>query len=302
MTRIHKRPGLFLSLVAAVLFLALCAYAGAALYGRLWPGERTASVRPVRLCRTLALEGLALRREQIAVSPEAPALLAAAGCRLPAGGCYGVRPDGSLLRTRRPAFFFSETDGYEDLGPDALTDLTAEGLRALLDRPPRPAAQACGRLVAGEDWYFAALAETDAPPEAGQRCTLRFSDCGGDVPARLLRVRVSPSGGALLVFRLTVSDPALLSLRRCRAELALDPLEGLALPAAALWEEADRSYVTLLADSGPCPCPVRLLYRDETLAIAAPSREEPALGPGSRVLLPGPAGKPSEKEKGGMLS
>lgn len=289
MTRIHKRPARFPQLIAAALFLAVCAYAGAALYSRLWPGQRTVPALPASICQTLSLEGLALRWEQTVTSPEEPALLAQAGRRIPAGGSFAVQADGSLLCSQRPAVFFPETDGYEDLSPALLEGMNAQSLRALLSRPPQPAENACGRLVTGVDWYFAALAETDAPPAAGLSCTLRFPQRSGEIPARLMWVSQSRRGTALLIFRLTVSDPDLLSLRRTAAELTLARVEGLAVPAAALREdETGQPYVNILSDSGPCRCPVQILYRDPEQVIAALSRQENALRPGSLILVPAP--------------
>ena len=166
----------FLRAVAAALFLAVCCYVGAALYGFL-TGLR-APAAPAMAEAETALRGLALREETVLDAP------------LEAG-------DGERLRGL--GVYFAACDGYETLDPSLWETLDADTLSALLDTPPGEPGAA--RLVTGTAWFFAALLPEGEAPEKGP-CRLRFAGFARPVPARLVDTR-EDAGRTLLLFRLT---------------------------------------------------------------------------------------------------
>ena len=191
----------FLRAVAAALFLALCAYVGAALYRRLSPAEKR--LYPAAAPAPPMLEGIAVRQEQLLT--EDPGV--------PSGTRLSARETGE----NGPGVFMAETDGFEALGPGDLEELDPEGLEALLRQRPRPDRNARGKLIRGYAWYYAALTETPAELSPGP-CALRFEAPARTVPARLLRI-CPEEGRTLLLFRLSDGDEELYRLRICRASL-----------------------------------------------------------------------------------
>ena len=259
--------------MAAALFLAGSAWLGAGLNARLRPPARTAVLLPGSITETIPLRGLALRRETLLLAQGPVTLLPENGQRVAAGQTVAELWDGESLCAPGSALFFTDTDGWEDLGPELLEELDAQTLEQLMARPGRRDWNALGRLVTGRDWYFAALAGEDPAPGDYE---LLFEGTDRAVPARLLR-----SEDGLLVFRLTWQE-GLMSLRLARGELILRRLRGLEIPAGALRDQPDgTTTVELLTVHGPETRAVTLIYRDEDLALCAPED----LTPGSTVII-----------------
>lgn len=216
MRAIHKRSdGPFLRGVAALLFLAVCAWCGAGLRARL----RAPALPAAEIAGGgLTLEGICLRREEPLCLPADAALAVEDGERVPAGGLLARLSDGTPVRAERSALFFSGFDGLESLGREALEPFGASALRALLAREAFVPTGCRGRLVLDAVWYYAALApEGTALPEPGA-CRLRFAGQSAWLPARLLAVSGAEDGERALLFRLSRGGDCL-SLRRIRAEL-----------------------------------------------------------------------------------
>ena len=213
----HKAAGEggVLYTAAALLFLALCAWVGAALYAALSP--RAEPPEPERAPEGPELTGLALRRELRL--PEGTSLPAGTreGERLPAGALAGLVPEGA-----GSAVCFARCDGLERLSVDALGDgVSVTAVRALLDAQPEETASA-GRLVLGRDWYLAALGPAGDYPQPGERCRLAVEGLDRPLEARVIALSEAEDGEQALLFRLTDGTPEALSLRRCR--VTIEPL------------------------------------------------------------------------------
>ena len=265
----------FLRAVAAVLFLAVCAYIGVGLFKGLDPGRATARVKAVSLSRSVELEGIAVRRELLISGSPGALSLPEEGSRVPAGT---LAPASAL--------FFAATDGLERLAPEGLEELTVPALAELLQAEPAREADTLGRLVQGYDWFYAALSPADAElPKAGE-LTLVFDGLERRVKARLVSVSEAEAGKRALLLRLTETDGELLALRKTGARLILAEYGGLELPEAAVHtDESGRTYVNTLAAAGPEPVPVEILYREEGRCVAAFSTGVEALREGQTVLL-----------------
>ena len=145
------------SALASLLFLAVCAYAGAALRGSA-DGVELMTVSAVTVTDSAELDGIVLRRER--VLPRGAELVPAAGdgMRLPAGTAIEFA-DGTREHTGQSCVFFSLTDGFEALTPEAPEETDAEALDMLLAESPAESGRCGGRLVSGFDWYYAAYAD-----------------------------------------------------------------------------------------------------------------------------------------------
>ncbi len=216
---IHKQlDSAFLRLVAALLFVALCAWLGAALYAAL---QAPAAAADADAPRELALEAIAVRRELLLRSRRRSRPLAACGKRLPCGGALAVTAGGRALVSEQAGIFFADWDGLERLSPAQLETPDVAAVQALLESEADSSPGAYGRLVLDAAWYLAALTEDGAPLQAGMRCALRIEGIERPLRARLLSVSEESAGRRALLLRLTEGGADCLSLRRCRAWLLL---------------------------------------------------------------------------------
>ena len=211
------RASRFFSALSSVLFLALCAYAGAYIYPK-----KTAQETPrVEVTQTVTLRGVAVRYESVFDC----AGTAENAQRLSAGSPFGLDENGDELYSDASAVYFSESDGFEYLSPDKLDELNPDELEELLSMPVKEASSP--RLVTGFAWYYAALAPETAPiPEIG-RCRLLFDGFQNETDAYLVSASAAENGRRVLLFRLTAGGEAYLSLRQTSAniDIKLQPTE-----------------------------------------------------------------------------
>ena len=182
----------FYSLLAALLFTAVCAWIGAAVFAGLQAPE-TALPNRSDPGTPAELRGIVLRREE-SVSPDAGRDAYPDGQRLSAGeNPFG---GGSVL-------FFADCDGYEYLRPERAQALCPETLDALLNAGADPSGADSARIVLGCDWYYAAFVSRGDIPAEGEVCRLLFDHFPSPVRALLLSARSDSSGRTALLFRLT---------------------------------------------------------------------------------------------------
>lgn len=285
MKPIHKEPsgqGLLRAL-AALLFLAACAYMGAAFFGGLEDDMETVSAEKLSLRDTAELSGIALRREQVLCSPLEAELLAGEGRRLPAGGAAARLEDGSLVTAGESALFFTGLDGFEYLSPDSLGSLSPEGLRQLMAEEPRDYEGAFGRLVLGGDWYYAALCSQPLKLEPGP-VTLLFEGREESLQAELMSLSHQGEETALL-FRLRDGGAEYMSLRRTEAELLFGEYTGLRVPAEALHADEDgNEFVYTLTAGQPQRRTVEIIYKSGDFCLCALSPEAQSLKEGNQII------------------
>lgn len=274
----------FVKAIAAALFLAVSAYIGAALFSQPDSGARTAPVRPATVTESVALTGIALRREQLVCSPRGGRTELLDGERVRAGERLAVS-GGEELFSPASALFFSDTDGFEQLSPE-LDELSVASLTALLNAEAESVPNALGRLVLGYDWYFAALAPETAALAGLESCTLRFEGIDRAVRARIMEQSPAQNGQIALLLRLTDTGDGLLSLRKNNATLILSEVTGLQIPAEALRTDEDgNSFVYTVSAGSLERRAVTILYSDRDSCIAQRSNGLDALREGSTVIV-----------------
>ena len=262
-------------LIAAVLFLAVSAYAGARLWSSVERSPETQTVRAVTLTDSAELEGIVIRREQLCPAGEG---LFTDGERLPAGTVPSV--PGSAL-------YYRSCDGLESLSPELLEGLDVQGLQTILAQKPS-SHQEGGRLVLDYAWYYAALVPADEPVPDSGRCRVLFE--GFDLPAEANIMSLSPeeTGRRALVLRLTLGGDAYMTLRKCSAKLIFSEYSGLGLPEEAVHRDEDGNNFVYTITAGVVERrPVDILYSDGDLCIAAFSSEADGLREGNQVIVSG---------------
>lgn len=193
----------FYAALTALLFLAVSAWAGAALFGRIPAPQEAEESSPPQPGGSL--RGIVLRQEQVFPSGEAPA----------------VAEDGKRLSARETGrgsgLYFDSADGWEFLTPADAEALSPEKLDRLLETAPRAAGGA--RLVTGRAFFYAAFLEGDAPPEVGAVLRLRFEGRDGLLAARVLSAETDGAGRTALLLRLTEGEDFLGRARFVEAEI-----------------------------------------------------------------------------------
>ena len=184
----------FYSALAALLFAAVCAWAGSGLFGRLDAPAETEPPPPAEEAAT-ELRGIVLRRETT-VFPDS-------------GAREGADMDGQRLSaaenpyTNESAVFFSDCDGFEYLAPEDAFSLTADGLDALLSSEAEKVSLGRVRLVSGYDWYYAAFSDGGSVSSSEDTYRLIFDSFKTPVRALLVRADTDSAGRTVLLFRLT---------------------------------------------------------------------------------------------------
>lgn len=272
MDRIHNAP--YLRAVAAVLFLAACAYLGAGLLG-LAPGRRTSVVRCGSLRQSVPLSGIALRREAL-LPVEAPPGMDE-GARIPANSSLS---GSQAVFAPESALCFSGGDGCEALSPQALSPFSLERVQALMECAPEKA-EGC-RLVYDFCWYYAAVTEQPCPVEAPAQVKLLLEGIEGPIPAQLCAVDES-GGSTALLLRAGVMSPDCLCLRKCSGELLIAEHTGLEVPAAAIHSDGGSEFVNILSAGKAERREVEIIYTQDQVSIVLPAGAE-ALRVGDKVL------------------
>ena len=275
-----ERPSRFFSLLAGVLFLAVCAWLGAFFYSRA-ETPKTAVIQYADATDSAKLRGIAVRSEQQLCFDRGMSPTAEDGLRVAAGEVLAASADGSRLCCDSSSVFFSQSDGYEFLSPDMLSDLTVSSLSKLLASRPQTKRDSA-TLVADYVWYYAALtADSDALPREGD-CRVLFEGFDQPVSARILLLSAPENGQRALLLRLTVGGDYL-RLRKCGAQLIFSEYLGLKVPLEALHSADDGGKFVYTLTAGQTESQaVDIIYQGTDFALVS---AQSGLQEGSRVLL-----------------
>lgn len=266
--------------VAAVLFLAACAYLGAGLFGSA-PAQRTVTARPGSIRESAALDGIALRRE--ALLPVSGGLSVEDGTRIPAGKRL-AQGDAQAVFAPESALYFTGSDGYEALSPETLLPFSLERVRALMDYTPEAAEASARRLVYDFCWYYAAVTEQPCPLEAGTSVQVLFAGMESPVSARVCAIEKS-GGSTALLLRIGTMSPEYLCLRKCSAELIVAEHSGLEIPMAAIHSDGSgAAFVYILTAGKKERREVEIIYTQGETSIVSLSGGVDALREGEAVL------------------
>ena len=260
------RTSPFAKLVSAVLFAAVCAYALAYL-ARLIEDGRKIALTEMTAADSIALDGIALRSEQPVCPEGEPVFFCESGERAAAGQVIAER-NGEKIVTDESAIFFENCDGYEYLSVTE-EEFSPDVLEKLLSAEKHDTAAA--RLIKGRTWYFAAFADTEDIRCGEVKVKLEGSD--ERINASVVRAFPDGKGKTAVLLKIRVGKNEFLSLRRCRGEIILHEVTGLAVPANAVMEEDGKTFVNKCTLTGESSCPVDILYKNEEFFIIKPTDE-----------------------------
>ena len=221
--------------------------------------------------------------------------------------------EGSVRRVTAPeaGLYSTEVDGFETvLTPEMVEELTPSGLSAL--RADQTALSQVGKLVLGDEWYYAAVMPAEEAmtlrqrqeelQENGGTLYLRFSKgVDRDLPVTLRFIGPRENGQAVAVFWGNTYLRELTLLRQQRAQVITDTIDGIRVPRECL--RAERAYLdengkTVTEEAVGIYClvgrearfkPVRVIHSAESFVLVSPA---PELNPevdrdARRIIRPG---------------
>ena len=200
--------------------------------------------------------------------------------------------DTKVLSADIGGIFSTLVDGYEELSPSVLSDLTPSQLSDLMDIDPSIPSNAFGKLVSSYRWYFAAaMSATDAENlTVGRTATLNFGRYyGADIRASVISVSEPEDGTAAVVFRCDTALSDTLAMRCVSADVFFAEYSGIRIPAPALHTdpETGETFVWCITATVLEQKTVSVLYQDEDFAIIARSATANALREGNTVVVSG---------------
>lgn len=259
--------GAFSRAIAVILFLSLAAYLAAGIGSRLSPVLRWESVSERSVERFFSVRGIVIRNETVTEGGSAPE-----GKRLGAGDSMG---EGFFAPAS--GIYFGSCDGFEYLSAGDIPLLSTETLSRLCAKEPEEGGK--GRLITGNDWYFAFLLPDAAKLETGKSL---FLDLGhGEVPCL-----VHSSGEGFAVLRMDTQLIGHASLRICEGKIISERLSGLALPVSALREEGGQKFVWALRAGRLEKTKVEIIFREDDFVLIRADGDA-ALQEGDKVITAG---------------
>ena len=242
--RIHRETSsAFTALVAALLFLAVCAYIGAGLFQRLSPETLTVRAELFSIAESAEISGIAIRSEQTLLAEKPLKSLPENGRKYSAGESLAVFKDGNPLFSSDSAVFCSFTDGYEHLSPQMLFPFGKDNFSNILSLEKTESKDCFGKLISDDSWYFAARLTSGEIPDNALSCRLIFDGIGEAVPAVLWAVEDD-----CLLLRISSFSQELMGLRHSEAKLIFKEYLGFKIPQNALHrDENGKFYVSVLS-------------------------------------------------------
>ncbi|MEY8387815.1 HlyD family efflux transporter periplasmic adaptor subunit [Oscillospiraceae bacterium 38-13] len=209
----------------------------------------------------------------------------------------------------QPGLYSSEVDGFETvLTPERLESLTPSQLGSLTADPA--VSSRTGKLVLGDEWYFAAVLSAGEAMALQARQTelrrdkqtlyLRFSKgVDRDLPVTLESIGATERGQVVAVFRSTSYLREVTLLRQQRAQVITGATEGIRVPRESLRAERadldgeggmvteDRTGVYCLVGREARFKPVNVVHSAESFVLVTPASETERyrIRPGEQVIV-----------------
>lgn len=153
-----------------------------------------------------------------------------------------------VIKAPASGLFSSVTDGFENVGPDILDELEPASLKSLMAEDRTAPELALGKMVYGNDWYYAAVMPADKADDfnEGDDVTMIF----GKYYSEYLEMTVENIGYAdnngecAVIFSCDEAMADVLEMRMQSAELILREDTGIRVPKKAVRvDEEGRVYV-----------------------------------------------------------
>jgi hypothetical protein len=161
----------------------------------------------------------------------------------------GENPGTKTVYTPMSGVFSTVVDGFENCGPEILSDLTPSALASYFQNA-QPSDGALGKLIPDITWYFAAVMDVDDAAKLGgsPSATLQFTKTyNKKMSMKVESIGAEENGKCVVVFssRRAMSD--ITALRTLTAQVEFNALSGLLVPKEAVYTEpGGKTYIYLL--------------------------------------------------------
>lgn len=190
-----------------------------------------------------------------------------------------------------PGYFSGKTDGYEAvLTPTSVTGMTLAQYDALASAAEAVPANAYGKLIRSDRWYYITAAESGAlgTLAAGDAVTLVFArDAATRMEMQVEQLEAGDDGRTLLVLSCERYMPRITLLRNQTCDLIFASYSGLRVPKNAVHVDKDgQSGVYVLEGAIARWKPIELLYETSDNYVAKLDTSSTGnLWPGDEILL-----------------
>lgn len=157
----------------------------------------------------------------------------------------------TAITADRSGYFSRTVDGYEEvLCPENLETISLSELRGLSDEARAMPADAIGRLIEGQKWYFVTELPTERVVgwETGDRLTVDFPELRG-LTMRIERIGEAEKENCILVLSCEKYLQNMTNVRRLSANIICKTYEGLRVPKQAIYYIDGETGVYVLENS-----------------------------------------------------
>ncbi len=172
-------------------------------------------------------------------------------------------------------YFVSSVDGYEskyDYASLSSGTVDAQQVKELMESKPEKTGRAYGKIIGQHTWYLLCNMPQNRASivKKGYYVTVSFPEKGlYDLPMRVQSVSDRADDTVAVVFKCTLMNEALSSLRKEKAEITVKTYEGFRISNQALLENADGlTGVYVLSGKRVVFKPIRILYYADNHVIA----------------------------------
>lgn len=201
--------------------------------------------------------------------------------------------DTTALLAPTSGTFSSTVDGWEHLTASDLTDLTPEGVQALMDAKSELPSGCYGKLVTGYEWYFAAVMDAvDAKSlSKGKYATLDFGKYYS-APVYAVVDHISSAddeGSVAVVFRCDTALADTLAMRQVSAQVIFEEYDGIRIPSQAIRadDENESTYVWVITAMQLERKDVEIIYAGDGFCLVKREAWANALREGNTVVVEG---------------
>lgn len=197
----------------------------------------------------------------------------------------------TAITVSQPGYFSEHADGFETvLTPDKLATMELADLRALAETETRAPANAVGRLIEGQEWYFVAEIPAERAAECKEGSNLTVNFAGLELQGLRMKVeRVGApeeEGNCLLVLSCERKLQNVTALRRQTVDIVFESYEGLRVPKTAIYYIDGETGVYILESARADWKEVEILYEyGDDYLVRWDSSDTDNLWPGDDILL-----------------
>lgn len=190
----------------------------------------------------------------------------------------------------KSGIFYSKLDGFEEVSPASLKDLTVSRLDKLMKTEVPGAPGAIGKLAVSYRWCFAATMEAEQASKltVGGEASLSLERLGTQpVTVRVESVSAAESGRCAVVFSATTSLEETISARLCSAEVIWGTISGLQVPGGAIQlDEEGNNFVWVVSSGLARQRYINVIMETDDFVLVSPMEGE-ELGAGNLVVVGG---------------